>query len=103
MKIKKGDTIKVLIGKDKGKTGQVERVYPARDQVLVPGINEFKRHMKSRARDQKSDIVTITKPLTVSNIALVCPKCKKITRVGIEIKKDDSRVRICRKCKKEIN
>jgi large subunit ribosomal protein L24 len=102
MKIKKVDNVKVLIGKDKGKTGQVERVYPARDQVLVLGINEFKRHMKSRSQNQKSEIITITKPLNVSNVAIVCPKCKKITRISFKIEKD-KKIRICAKCNKEIN
>ena len=102
MKIRKGDNIKVLIGKDHGKTGIVERVYPARDKVLVPGINEFKRHVKSQARNQKSEITTITKPINASNVALVCPKCKKITRISFKLLKD-GKVRICAKCKKEIN
>jgi large subunit ribosomal protein L24 len=102
MKIKKGDNVKILIGKDKGKTGSVERVYPSRGQVLIAGINEYKRHMKSRAENQKSEIITITKPLPVSNIAMICPKCKKVTRVGSKIEKG-KKIRICAKCKKEIN
>lgn len=102
MKIRKGDSVKVLIGKDKGKTGIVERVYPKESRVLIPTINEFKRHVKSRAQNQPSEIMTITKPLNVSNVALICPSCKKMTRVGFEIKKDGTKIRICRKCKKEI-
>jgi large subunit ribosomal protein L24 len=103
MKLRKGDTIKVLIGKDKGKTGQIERVYPARDQVLVAGVNEYKRHLKSRSQNQKSEIITITKPLPVSNVAMLCPKCKKVTRIGIKLDKDGKKVRVCAKCRKEIN
>ena len=103
MKIKKGDTVKVLIGKDKGKTGQVEKIFLKIESVLIPGVNEFKRHVKSRERNQKSEIITITKPLPVANVALICPKCKKPTRVGYLIKKDGNKVRVCRKCGKEID
>jgi large subunit ribosomal protein L24 len=102
MKLKKGDKIKILIGKDKGKTGEVERIFPARNLVLVPGVNEFKRHLKSRTQNQKSEIITITKPLPVSNVAVVCPNCKKVTRVGFKTVKD-KKLRVCAKCKKEIN
>ena len=102
MKIKKGDQIKIVMGKDKGKTGKIEKVFTKENMVLVPNINEFKRHVKGRFAGQKSEIVTITKPITLAKVALVCPNCKKITRVGYEIKKDGKKVRICRKCKKEI-
>src|SRR3972149_5965723 len=101
MKIKKGDIVKVLIGKDKGKTGQVEKVFRKIERVLVPGVNEFKRHVKSRARNQKSEIITITKPLPIANVALVCPKCKKPTRIGFQIEKG-KKIRICKKCSKAI-
>ncbi len=102
MRIKTGDTIKVLIGKDKGKTGKVERVDMAKDMVLVENMNQFKRHLKSRAQNQPSEIVTLTKPLRSANVALVCPNCKKVTRVGVKIEKD-KKVRMCKKCKKVIN
>lgn len=101
MKLHKGDQIKVTIGKDKGKTGKVEKVFPRIDRVLIVGINEFKRHIKAKATGQKSEIVTITKPLPVSNVALICPKCNKLTRIGFKIEKG-KKLRICRKCKKEI-
>jgi len=103
MKIKKGDTVKVLIGKDKGKEGKIEKIYPKGNRVLILGVNEYKRHVKSRARNQKSEIITITKPIPISNVAIVCPKCGKPTRIGFEVKKDNKKVRICRKCGKEID
>ncbi len=77
-----------MIGKDKGKKGNVERVYPSRGMVLVENVNQYKRHMKSRTRGQKSEIVTITKPLHVSKVALLDPKKKKPARVGYKIVKD---------------
>lgn len=96
MKLKKGDSVKVMIGKDKGKVAPILRITSA-DMVMLEGINQFRRHVKGRSRDQKSEIVTITKPLPISNVALICPKCKKTTRVGYEVKKGE-KVRVCRKC-----
>ncbi len=109
MKLKKGDTVKILIGKDKNKEGKVEKIYLRDNLVLILGVNEFKRHVKSRAGNpasrqggQKSEIITITKPLPASNVALICPKCKKATRVSFKIEKD-KKIRICAKCRKEID
>ncbi len=97
MKIKKGDTVKVVAGKDAGKTAKVQRVFEADLKVLVEGINQYKKHIKARTQTQKSEIITITKPLPVSNVALICPKCKMQTRVGYKIEKGE-KTRICRKC-----
>ncbi len=101
MKIKKGDNVKIIKGKDKGKTGKVEKVLPKEDKVLVLGVNQYKRHLKARSQTQKSEITVITKPLPVTNVALICPNCKLQTRVGFSIK-EGKKIRICRKCKKEI-
>jgi len=101
MKIHKGDTVKVILGKDADKLGKVEKVYSKTDKVLVEGVNQYKRHIKARMQGQKSEIVTITKPLPVTNVALLCPKCKQPTRVGIKTLKD-SKVRVCKKCKHEF-
>ena len=98
MKLVKNDEVKVVAGKDKGKTGKIEKVFTKEAKVLVNGVNEYKRHMKSRMEGEPSQILTITKPLPVANVQLVCPKCKKITRVGYKMEKD-KKVRICRKCK----
>ncbi len=101
MKLLKGDEVKILLGKDAGKTGKIEKVFEKEMRVLVPGVNQYKRHVKARAQGQQSEIVTITKPLPISQVALVCPKCKKQTRVGYLLK-DGKKVRICRKCNAEI-
>lgn len=101
MKFLKNDEVQVLIGKDKGKKGKIEKVFTKEGKVLVTGVNQFKRHMKARSQTQQSEIVTITKPMQVSKVQLVCPKCKKLTRVGFQIEKD-AKVRVCRKCGKEI-
>lgn len=101
MKLRKNDTVTVIKGKDKGKTEKIEKVFSDSGKVLVAGVNQFKRHLKSRGQGMASEIVTISKPLPVSNVALVCPSCKKLTRVGYAITKGE-KTRICKKCKKEI-
>lgn len=101
MKILKGDEVKVVSGKDKGKVGKVEKAFEKEKKVIVSGANLYKRHVKSMSQKQKSDIVTITKPLPVSSVVLVCPNCRKETRVGYDTVKGE-KFRICRKCKKKI-
>lgn len=108
MKLIKGDEIKVVAGKDKGKTGKVEEVFPKINKVLIVGVNEYKRHKKGGYGGQKSEIITITKPIAMPNVQMICPKCKKLTRVGYKVEKDLSagkaskKVRVCKKCGKEI-
>ncbi len=87
LKIKKGDTVQVMIGKDKGKKGEVVKVLPLKSMVVVENVNQYKRHIKSRMQGQKSEIVTITKPLHVSKVSLLDPKKKKPTRAGYKIVK----------------
>jgi large subunit ribosomal protein L24 len=97
MKLKKGDEVKIVGGKDAGKTGAVEKVYTKEDKVLVSGVNQYKRHMKSRMQGQASEIITITKPLPVAQVALICPTCKKQTRIGYLVERG-KKVRVCKKC-----
>ena len=101
MKLKKGDNIKVIKGKDKGKDGKVDKVFPKIGKVLVANVNQFKRHLKARSQTQPSEIVTLTKPLREESVVLICPKCHKPTRVGYKIVKN-VKSRICKKCKSEI-
>ena len=101
MKIKTGDQVSIVIGKDSGKKGTVQKVFSKEAKVLVEGINQYKRHLKSRTPGQKSEIITLTKPLSVANVQLICPKCNKLTRVGYKILKDE-KVRVCKKCSAEL-
>lgn len=101
MKIKKGDTVKVLLGKDRGKEGQVEKVFAKEGKVIMLGINVYKRHVKKQG-EIKGGILDIAKPLYISNVALICPNCKKVTRVGFK-QQGDSKIRICKKCGKGID
>ncbi len=101
MKLKKGDEVKVVVGKDKGKTGKIDKVFSKMNAVLILGINTYKRHKKARTGSEKSEIVTIVKPLPVTNVMLVCPKCHTPTRVGYTMDGED-KVRVCRKCEQRI-
>lgn len=95
-KIKKGDKVKVMAGKDKGREGAVEKVFYKKGQVLVAGVNMFKKH--ARAQEGKSGgIIDITKPLPIAKVALICTQCGQSTRVGTGADKDKKR--ICKKCK----
>lgn len=102
MKLKVGDTVKVTLGKDRGKTGKIEKVLPKHNTLVVGGVNLYKKHLKSQGEKKPGGIIDITKPLNVAKVVLICPKCHQPTRVGYqgEAKK---KTRICRKCSKPIN
>jgi len=100
MKIKKGDKVKILLGKDRGKQGSIEYVVGKDKKVFVSGANFYKRHVK-KMQNMEGGIIDIPKPLDISNVALICPNCSKLTRVGYKIE-GKTKVRICKKCKKEI-
>ncbi|KKU28956.1 MAG: 50S ribosomal protein L24 [Candidatus Amesbacteria bacterium GW2011_GWA2_47_11b] len=99
MKLHKGDKIMVTAGKDRGREGVVERIW--KDKVLIPGINQYKKHRKAQGEKQPGEILTLSRPLPIGNVAMVCPKCKQVTRVGYRIV-GDKKVRICRKCDQQI-
>ncbi len=101
MKYKKGDKVKVMVGKDRGKEGAIERVWENEAKVAIAGINVYKRHSKPRGEGQKGGIVDFVRPLSAANVALVCPKCKQVTRIGYKLT-DKEKVRVCRKCDQEI-
>lgn len=97
MKLKVNDTVKVMTGRDKGKVGKIEKVFPARNMVVVTGVNQFKRHMKAKLQGQKSEIIVITKPIFVSKVAFYDAKSKKTTRIGIKIDKDGKKTRVAKR------
>ncbi len=101
MKLKKGDSVKIIKGKDKGKSGTVEIVFPIKQKILVLGVNEYKRHKKGKGDGNPSEIVSITKPMSWNNVQIMCPKCHLPTRIGFSIE-DGKKVRICRKCQQKI-
>lgn len=98
MKFKKGDEVKITAGKDRGKTGKIERVFAKENKVFITGINMYKKHLKTQGQGKPGGIIDVVRPLSIANIALVCPHCKKQTRAGFVINKKEKN-RICRKCK----
>ncbi len=99
--IRRDDTIKVLAGKDRGKSGKVIRLYPDNQRALVQGVNFVKKSVRRR-QDQQGGIVQQESPLHLSNLVLVCPNCKKPSKTGIRILKDGSRTRFCKSCHEVI-
>ena len=102
MKIKKGDNVMVISGKDRGKTGLIERVLPKDDKVLVAGVNLNKRHLKPSQKNPHGGITTITAPISASNVQVVCPHCGQTTKVAHRVS-PQMKERICRKCQGNLD
>ena len=102
MNIKKGDTVKVLSGKDKGKQGVVIRSLPQKQRVVVEKINMMKKAMRPTQQNPQGGISTIEAPIHVSNVMLVCPKCNEATRVNNKRNEAGKKVRVCTKCQNEF-
>jgi large subunit ribosomal protein L24 len=101
MKIIKGDTVKIISGKDRGKTGTVLRALPAAEKVIIEGLNLVKKHSRPKRQGEKGQMVSVPRPLAASKVMLVCASCKEPTRVGARM--DGARkVRYCKKCKAKI-
>ena len=98
MNVKKGDTVLVLAGKDRGKRGTVERVERIKHGmgVVVPGVHMATRHQRPRSRTQPAGIIDMPVPLHVSNVQVVCPRCDKPTRVSHQLLEDGRHVRVCK-------
>ena len=101
MKIKKGDKVKIIYGKDKGRQGVIERVYPKSNRVLIPGINIYKKHIKKNEKMPQGGKVELPRSLMISKVMLICPKCSKPTRVSYTIEKG-KKFRVCKKCDSKI-
>ena len=101
MKIRKGDQVQIISGKDKGKGGKVLRVIPASKKVVVEGLNLVKKHSKPKKGGEKGQRIEIPSPINVSNVMAVCSKCGKLTRIEFKINNKE-KSRICKKCKSEI-
>ena len=97
MRIKKGDTVKVLSGNDKGKTGEVLEVIPKTQKVIVKGVNIRKKHIKPRKQGEEGGIIPREGAMPAAKVNVVCPKCGKATKIGYTIEKDQ-KVRVCKKC-----
>ena len=106
MKIKKGDQVLIISGKDRARKGKVLKVFPKEEKVLVEGINLHKKHVRPKKEGEKGQIIQVPSPLDISDMKLICSKCKKATRVGYKLVKFESgkknKIRICKKCDQEI-
>lgn len=105
MNIKKGDTVLILTGKDKGKQGTVSRAMPQAEKVVVEGLNMVKKHVKPQGQTRQGGVIDKAMPIHVSNTMLICSECGKPTRVGHErrtIGDKERTVRVCKKCEKVI-
>ena len=101
MKVKKGDNVLIITGKDKGKTGKITKSLPKERKVLVEGANLRKKHVRPKKEGEKGQVVQIPTALNISDVKLICPKCGKATRVGYKIEKG-RKARVCKKCQSEI-
>lgn len=99
MKIKKGDTIQITSGKDKGKKGKILRAMPEENKIVVEGLNLVTKHVRSRRAGEKGQRIKMAMPLNASNVLLICPRCKKAIRVGYKVLADGIKKRFCRRCK----
>ena len=101
-KIKKGDTIQITKGKDKGKKGKVLSLLNEGKLALIEGLNMVKKHKRQTRQDQQGGIVSIEMPISIANLQIVCKQCNKPARVGFSVQKDGSKVRICKSCKEAV-
>ena len=102
MKLKKGDSVKILSGKDRGRTGVVLKAYPDDDRIQIDGLNVFKKRSKPRKQGEKGQVVAVSRPLAASKVMIICPNCKSPTRIGGRIE-GSRKVRYCKKCKATLS
>ncbi len=109
MKIKTGDKVKIIAGKDRGKVGKVLQVFNQEKKVVVEGLNQLIKHQRPRRQGEKGQRIQFSAPIAMSNVSLVCPKCSKTTRIGLQIIKPEDKTkkkirnRVCKKCGEVIN
>ena len=101
-RIKKGDLVSVLRGRDKGKSGKVLRLWPRREVALVERVNVMKHFERKSQQNPAGGIIEREAPLPMAALSLVCPRCKKPSRVGVSLAADGRKQRICRRCKEVI-
>jgi large subunit ribosomal protein L24 len=102
LRIRKGDRVRVLTGKDRGKEGEVSRALPATGKLIVDGVNVAKKHQKATRATMQGGIIDKDMPIPVANVALICPTCNAATRVGFRFEDDGTKVRVCKKCGGDI-
>jgi large subunit ribosomal protein L24 len=101
MKLRVGDNVKIIAGKNRLKTGKVLKTFPKEARIMVEGVNMYKKHVRPKREGDKGEVVDITRPFNISNANLICPHCNKPTRIGHAMEKEEKK-RICKKCKATI-
>src|SRR6266404_5697316 len=100
MKIKKGDNVLVISGKDRGRTAKVLKALPKQMRILIDGINLKSKHVKPKKQGEQGQVVKVPSPMDASDVKFLCPKCGKAVRLGYKVE-GDKKFRICKKCKSE--
>lgn len=103
MRIKANDKVQIISGKDKGKKGKVSHVIPAKQKVVVDGLNLRIKHVRPRKQGEKGQRIQFPAPVAISNVVLICPKCNQKAKVGYKILEDKSKTRVCKKCSEVID
>lgn len=102
MKVKKGDNVMIITGKDRGKNGKILNVFPQKNRVVVEGLNLVKKRTKPKKQGEKGQTINIPASLNASNVIIICKNCGKNTRIGYKILEDKNKIRICKKCGEEL-
>jgi large subunit ribosomal protein L24 len=101
MKLKKGDKVKVIAGKDKGREGVIERIYTNADKVLVTGVNMYKKHVRKNEQMPQGGVVDVPRPMDTAKVMYVCPKCGKASKLGYTVE-NGKKSRICKNCESKV-
>lgn len=102
MKIKKGDNVIILKGKERGKKGKVQKAFPKEGKLIIEGMNMRKKHVKPKRAGGKGQVVLLAGAIPIANVGLVCPKCQKPARLGFKLQ-GAKKYRFCKRCKAEID
>ena len=102
MKLRKGDQVAILTGKERGKKGKILRVFPTENRLIIEGLNFSKVYLRPSQQNPKGGISQVEGKLNLSNVQLICPKCSKPTRIGYQFLSDGTKQRICKKCNEII-
>ncbi len=103
MRIRKGDTVLVIAGKEKGRKGRIDRIIPSKNRVVVEGLNMVIRHMRPRPDVRQAGRVQKESPIHVSNVMLICNKCEEPSRIRVSFLEDRRKVRVCLRCRETID
>jgi large subunit ribosomal protein L24 len=103
VRIKRGDLVAVIAGKERGKRGKVLRILPAKERLIVEKLNMIKRHQRPTQKLRQGGIIEREGTISLSNVMLVCTKCDRLTRVGMQVLTDGRKVRVCRRCREVVD